>query len=164
VLLRRRAPETVRALVQPGDRLVAWALTAEGEPVAATERALHLPGVAPIAWHDVEKATWSRPMLTIAVIADAEPAVAGTGPSHLVDLPDARQVPEAVRALVTGSVAWSSHNRLQPDGGVRVVGRRQPDRDAFAWRLVFDQGTDLADPRVRAQADQLLEAARRSIG
>ena len=148
----------------PGDRLVAWALTAGGDPVAATERALHLPGVAPIAWHDVEKATWSRPLLTVAVIADTDPAVAGTGPSHAVDLPDAGRLPEAVRTLVTGSVAWSAHHRLQPAGGVRVVGRRQPDREAFAWRLVFDPATDLADPRTRAQADQLLEAARRSIG
>jgi hypothetical protein len=47
---------------------------------------------------------------------------------------------------------------------VRVVGRRVAGERTLRWQLVFDAGTDRDDPLVRAQADDLLEGARRSIG
>ena len=65
---------------------------------------------------------------------------------------------------VTGSVGWSSHYRLRPSGGVRVVGRRRPGQDLLDWQLVYDAGTDLADPEVQAQAEELLLTARRTVG
>jgi hypothetical protein len=65
---------------------------------------------------------------------------------------------------VSGSVGWSSHYRLRPRGGVRVVGRRRPGQDLLDWQLVYDAGTDLDDPLVRAQADELLLSARRTVG
>ncbi len=117
-----------------------------------------------MAWHAVEKATWVPPTLSVRVLADGAAVVAGTGPAYLVVLSEPGGLPEVIRTRVTGSVAWSSHSRLRPAGGVRVVGRRNPDREVFDWQLVFDQGTDLEDPSVRAQAEQLLEAARRAIG
>lgn len=148
----------------PGDRLAGWALTAEGLPVVATAQGLVLPGRDRIAWHAVEKASWDRPRLTVRVLAEGQAVRSGAGPSYDVVLEDPRDLPEVVRTRVTGSVAWSSHARLQPSGGVRVVGRRHPDREVFDWQLVFDADTDPDDPSIRAQAQDVLEAARRTIG
>lgn len=130
----------------------------------ATARGLVLPGRDRIAWHEVEKATWDRPRLTVLVLADGPAVRSGAGPSYDVVLDDPRDLPEVVRTRVTGSVAWSSHARLQPSGGVRVVGRRNPEREVFDWQLVFDADTDPSDLSIRAQAQDVLEAARRTIG
>lgn len=146
-----------------GDRLAGWALTEDGLPVVATARGLVLPGRELLAWHAIEKVSWVPPALSVRALADGPAVVAGTGPAYDVVLADPGGLPDVVRTCVTGSVAWSSHSALT-GGGVRVVGRRNPDREVFDWQLVFDQGTDLDDPRVRAQAEQVLEAARRTIG
>ena len=158
---RRRVPDAVKDVALDGDeRRLAWGLTEGGEPVVASDRGLHLPGVARLDWPDVERATWARPTLTVLMVAEVE----GTGARHTVRLADEGDLPDAVRTAVTGSVGWSSHYRLRPSGGVRVVGRRRPGQDALAWQLVFDPGTDVADPLVRAQAEDLLLGARRTIG
>jgi hypothetical protein len=158
---RSRPPEAVAAVqLEPGERRSAWGLTPSGEPVVATDLGLRLPGAPRLDWHDVEKATWSRPVLTVVRVAD----VAGTGERRTVQLEDEGSLPDVVRSAVTGSVGWSSHYRLRPRGGVRVVGRRRPGQDLLAWQLVYDAGTDLDDPLVRAQADELLLNARRTVG
>jgi hypothetical protein len=81
-----------------------------------------------------------------------------------VQLEQEGNLPDTVRSAVTGSVGWSNHYRLRPGGGVRVVGRRRPGHDQLDWQLVYDAGTDLDDPLVRAQADELLLTARRTVG
>lgn len=152
----------VRAVaLEAGDRRVAWALTDDQQPVVATERGLVLPGRERVDWADIERAGWQRPVLTVVESAE----VAGTGRTTAVRLrEDDGGVPDVVHAGVTSSVAWSTHVRLIPAGGVRVVGRRRHGRDVFDWQLVYDPGTDLADPAVRAQAEQVALRARRSVG
>jgi len=141
---RRPVPATVKALrLPPGERRTTWGLTVDGEE-----------------WSQVERANWQPPRLTVLEVAE----VAGAGPRHVLDLDDVGDLPQVVRAQVTGSVAWSSHEKLTPAGGVRVVGRRVAGERTLRWQLVFDAGTDRHDPLVRAQADDLLEGARRSIG
>jgi hypothetical protein len=159
---RRRVPEPVAALsLAPRERRLAWALTAGGEPVVATDRGLHLPGQEPLRWSDVERALWQRPRLTVTRVSQVE----GSGAQSVVTLSeDDGDLPAVVRTRVSASVAWSSHSRLVPAGGVRVVARRRPGVDTLDWQLVYDRDTDPADPGVRAQAEQLLEAARRTIG
>ena len=161
-LLRlQRVPDAVRKVVLPrGERRSAWALTDAGQPVVATDAALLLPGGARLAWERVERAAWDAPLLTLVEAAEVE----GTGPRHAVRLPEPRDLPEVVRTRVTATVAWSRHERLAPRGGVRLVGRRRPGSAVLDWQLVYDRDTDLADPLVRAQAEALLEAARRSVG
>ena len=161
-LRRRRVPEAVAAVaLGPRERRVAWALSDRGEPVVATDRALYLPGEQPIAWSDVERAVWQRPRLTVTQLSPVE----GSGPQSVVVLgDDDGDLPAVVRARVGASVAWSSHSRLVPSGGVRVVARRRPGVDALDWQVVYDRDTDASDPAVRARAEQLLEAARRTIG
>ena len=160
-LRRRPVPPAVKGLaLEPGERRLAWALTPGGEPVVATDDALVLPGGARLEWHRVERATWQRPLLTVLEVQTVE----GTGERHRLELTDEHDLPEVVRSRVTASVAWSSHARLSPRGGVRIVGRRRAGRETLDWQLVYDPGTDLADPLVRAQAEELLDGARRTIG
>jgi len=161
-LLRRRpVPPEVKAVpVPPGERRVAWALTATGEPLVATDAALLLPVGVRLEWHRVERAGWRRPTLTVLEVAGVE----GAGARHVVELADEGDLPEVVRTRVTASVAWSSHARLSPRGGVRIVGRRRAGLEVLEWQLVYDPGTDVTDPLVRAQAEEMLEGARRTIG
>lgn len=160
-LRRRPVPPAVKALaLPPGERRVAWALTTAGEPVVATDAALVLPAGVRLEWYRVERAGWQRPRLTVLEVAGVE----GAGARHELELSDEGDLPEVVRTRVTASVAWSSHSRLSPRGAVRVVGRRRPGLEVLEWQLVYDPSTDLSDPLVRAQAEELLEGARRSIG
>ncbi len=158
---RRRLPAAVRAVrLPPGEHRVAWAVTLAGEAVLASDRAIVLPDGVRLEWVRIEKATWKQPQLTLVETAEVE----ATGRRHVLALDDAGDLPATVRTRVTGSVAWSTHERLSPGGGVRVVGRRVPDEELLRWQLVYDAGTDRDDPLVRAQAEALLEGARRTVG
>jgi hypothetical protein len=158
---RRRVPDSVRAVVlEAGERRLAWALTEGGEPVVATDLGLRVPVEPRLDWPDVERAVWQRPRLTVLGMHERQ----GAGRSVTVALADEGNLPDVVRTRVSASVAWSSHTRLHPAGGVRVVGRRRPGHDDLEWQLSFDEGTDLLDPGVRLQAERLLEGARRTIG
>jgi len=162
--LRRKAvPEQVAAVpLFAGERRLSWALTTDGDPVLVTDQGLRLPARGLLTWEQIERATFVRPLLTVMELAE----VAGTGAQHAValDLSDETDLPQVLRARVSASVAWSSHQRLAPTGGVRIVGRRRRDLEVLAWQLVYDAGTDPHDPAVRRQAEQHLDAARRTIG
>ncbi|MCU1674052.1 MAG: hypothetical protein JWN77_2165 [Frankiales bacterium] len=160
---RRTLPDAVQAVpLERGERRVAWAVTADAQPVVATNLGVHLPGRGRIDWEEVERATFSKPVLTVLELAEVE----GSGARHEVelDLSQDTDLPETVRARVAASVAWSSHTRLVPAGGVRIVGRRRPGLEVLDWQLVFDRDTDPNDPALRAQAERQLEAARRTVG
>lgn len=158
---RRRAPDAVRAVtLEPGERRVSWGLTDDGEPVVATDLGLRVPVGPRLDWPDIERAVWRRPLLTVLEMHERQ----GAGRSVALVLADEGDLPDVVRTRVTASVAWSSHSRLHPAGGVRVVGRRRPGRDDLDWQLSYDPETDLSDPGVRLQAERLLEGARRTIG
>lgn len=161
---RRPVPAQVREVVlPPGERLEAWATTVTGDPVVATGQRLILPGGRELPWSAIERVSWNRPQLLVV----ESNQVVGAGAHRSLELADegsAADLPTVVRGRVTASVAWSRHERLEPSGGVRIVGRRQPGSDTLDWQLVFDEGTPVADPRVREQAEQLLLGARRSIG
>lgn len=154
-------PEAVKAVaLEPGERRTSWALTSAGDPVVATSAGLRVPGEQLLRWADVEKATWKRPLLEVVAVAE----VSGTGRRWRLQLEDEGDLPETVRSAVTASVAWSTHVRLPPSGGVRAVGRRRPGQELLDWQLVYDAGTDVDDPVVREQAQQVLAEARRTIG
>lgn len=160
---RRRVPAAVTAVgLAPDERRVAWALTTDGDPVVVTDLGVRLPGRDLLGWAELERASFQRPLLVLTELAQVE----GTGAQHAVslDLTDETDLPQVLRARLSASIAWSSHERLSPAGGVRVVGRRQRGQDALDWQLVFDAGTDPDDPQLRAQAEQHLLAARRTIG
>lgn len=154
-------PEVVRAVtLGPGERRLAWGVTTLGDAVVASDLGLHLPRTPRLDWADVERVTWRRPVLGVAKVAPVD----GAGARWQLELTEEAELADVVRAQVTASVAWSDHVRLHPAGGVRVVGRRRPGQDALHWQLVYDSGTDPDDPALRAQAEQVLQDARRTIG
>ncbi len=160
---RRAVPAQVSARpLNPGERRVAWALTTDGDPVVVTDQGLRLPDRELLTWEQIELASFVPPLLTVIELAEVE----GTGAQHAValDLSDETDLPQVLRARVSASVAWSSHQRLAPAGGVRIVGRRRRGLEVLAWQLVYDADTDPNDPVVRQQAEQHLDAARRTIG
>jgi hypothetical protein len=160
---RTPVPAAVTAVpLGTGDRRVAWALTPEGEPVVASAAALHLPGDVVLSWDGIERVLWDKPVLRLVELTERE----GSGGRHEVtlDLDVDTDLPAVVRARVSASVAWSSHVRLRPAGGVRIVGRRRAGLEVLDWQLVFDRDTDPADAGLRAQAEEHLLAARRTIG
>ena len=158
---RRPVPDVVRAVeLEPGERRLAWGVTTAGEPVVATHAGLRLPGAPRLAWADVERASWRRPLLVVVRVSPVD----GAGPRWQLELAEEEGLADVVRSSVTSSIAWSNHVRLQPAGGVRVVGRRRPGQDLLDWQLVFDAGTDPDDPALRAQAEAVLLEARRTIG
>lgn len=161
LLRRHRVPAAVKAVrLPPGERRSAWAVTTSGEPVVTTDRALLLPAGQRLEWAQVERVSWRPPQLTVVEVAEVE----DTGAHHVLALDDEGDVPAVVRTRVTASVAWSAHERLAPRGGVRIVGRRVAGQDVLSWQLVYDAGTERDDPLVRAQAQALLDGARRAIG
>jgi hypothetical protein len=165
VKLFRRAevPDVVKGVpLDPGERRVAWALTPDGAPVLASSAGLHLPDGTKLSWDTIERAVWDKP--TLRLIELTESAGSGRRFEVVLDLEQDTDLPEAVRARVSASVAWSSHVKLAPTGGVRIVGRRRPGLEVLDWQLVFDRGTDPKDPALRAQAEEHLAAARRTIG
>jgi hypothetical protein len=156
-------PAVVKAVtLGPGERRVAWAVTPEGAAVVASTRALHLPDGTTLGWDEIERAHWTKPALHLIELTEQE----GSGRQHevVLDLDSDTDLPEEVRARVSASFAWSSHVKLRPRGGVRIVGRRRAGLEVLDWQLVFDKDTDPQDPELRAQAEEHLLAARRSVG
>ena len=156
--LRPRVPEAVRALA-PTERHLGWALAEDGTPLVATPISLYA-GELVLPWTQVAKVSWRPPMLAVREVAAVEDA----GVEHRFALADDERLAEVVRTQVTSSVAWSDVRRLQPTGKVRLVGRRVPGTDALLWQVVWLEGTDPADPALRAQADAHVAALRGSLG
>jgi hypothetical protein len=158
VRLRPRVPDEVRALA-PAERHLGWALAEDGTPLVATPTSLYA-GELVLPWAQVAKVSWVPPLLAVREVSPVEDA----GTEHRFVLADDERLAEVVRTQVTSSVAWSDVRRLQPAGKVRVVGRRVPGVDALHWQVVWLEGTDPADPALRAQADAHVAALRGSLG
>jgi hypothetical protein len=153
-----KVPQLVKDLKTP-ERRLAWGLTTEGVPLVATPSALHTPD-AELRWTDVERVSWKPPVLVLTEVSELE----GAGTQHRWELAEDNRLAEAIRARVTSSIGWSERRGLLPSGHVRLVGRRTPDRDALDWQMVFETGTDPYDTELRAQAERMVEALRRTIG
>src|SRR6185503_18353354 len=135
MLLRRHKLSADRTpALDRDERVIAWADTDSDSVVVATNRGLWLPGVEErLGWHEVHKATWSPPTLTVI---PAQSVGEGDGYRVMADqdavvlsLADPDEVPLRVRERVTRSVAHTAHHELPGGGGVRVVARRVPGVD-----------------------------------
>ncbi len=174
IFRRAKLPGPARPRLAADERIVAWAATADGGYLVATNRGLWLPhtGQSPaeapgrrLGWHEITKATWSGRELRIipGPASDDEPGVITDGQPLAWVLRDAGHLPHQVRERVTRSVAFSSHHPLPGGGGARVVGRRVPGRDGLRWQIRFDDGVDADDPANREVAAELVAQAKRNL-
>jgi hypothetical protein len=167
-LLRRDQPPA--EALQPLDRderVVSWATLDDGSVVVATQRGLWLPapgGAERVLWHLVDRAVWRDGTLTLVTAVDPGDGVLEEQPARSVRLAAPRDLPPTVRARVQATIGYSRHHRLQPGGGVHVVGRRVPGHDGLTWQIVFDAGTDRDDPLLRVQAGRLVDEAKVETG
>ena len=160
-----RTPRADRPQVDvgPGERLLAWAETADGAVLAGTRDAVYLPGGVRLPWEQVEAADWDR---------DAElfrlSEVGSWGEQrreHTYVVGEPGRFLELVRERVTASVVLQRHVPVRGSAGLRVIARRSPHGDrSLAWFIDYDEGVDPADPEVRSAAEVALATARGEVG
>jgi hypothetical protein len=168
MLFSRRPPARVRAMLARDERALAWAAAGPSDFVVATNLGLWLPGrTERLGWHQIHKATWDPPRLTVIPSTPVEEAegyaIMADDAAVEIVLSDPGDVPIRVRERVTRSVAYTRHHPLPPSGGVRVVGRRVPGADGLSWHVRYDEGTDREDPEVRAATAELVGATSTSL-
>jgi hypothetical protein len=148
--------------VGPGERVLAWTESTDGEVLAGTRDALYLSGVR-LAWEDVEAADWDRDtgLFRVAEVGRwGEPR-----PEHRYVVDEPRRLLELVRERVTSSVLLVRHVPIEGRRGLRVIARRAPGGDrGVRWLYEYDVGIDPDDPTVRMAAEAALEAARDEVG
>ena len=159
--LRRHSllPDEARATLplERGEKVIAAARDVDDGWVVATAVALvAADGRTP--WTDVAHARWFDEDLVLVV-----DLVPGAGASRRHRLADPGRVPETVHERVMASIVLSRRVALPGGGAVRLVARRGDGTD-LEWQVVPDQGTDLADPAVRAAVDDALDRLRSELG
>jgi hypothetical protein len=164
-LFRRKVklPADAGVPLDSDERVIAWSRTQAGPYVVATDRGLRLPEGERLDWHRIHKAVWSGRELTVTPAEVVEERagyeVLADAPPRTVLLIEPREVPQHVRARVTGSVSYTSHHQVD-GGGVRVVGRKVRGHDGLAWSVRYDPGTSTSTPEVVAATDGLVAEAQ----
>ncbi len=145
---------------QGRERVLASARLSDGTWVAATPRALLLPGRR-IDWVTVAHAEWSDEDDALRV--DQMHGAEGLPERHRLILDDPGRLPEVLRERVTSSIVASRHIPVAGRTGVRVVARRVPGQDELVWQVVVDREFDPADQRVQAAGETGIRALRREL-
>ncbi|MEV0716977.1 hypothetical protein [Asanoa sp. NPDC050611] len=164
-LFRRKVklPADAGVTLEPDERVIAWSRTQAGPYVVATDRGLRLPEHDRLDWHRIHKAVWSGRELTVTAAEVVEERegyqVLADAPAQTVLLVEPREIPEQVRARVTGSVSYTAHH-VVAGGGVRVVARKVRGRDGLAWSVRYDPGTETSTPDVVAATGALVAEAQ----
>jgi hypothetical protein len=148
-------PDGFPGRLEPEERVLATASTADGRHLVVTSWGLWIPdgdGVRRVGWHLVSRASWRNGALALVEADEVEEIAAGDGPRAvlLADRPARRfrltepdRVPEVVHARVEGSFR-SRHHRDLPDGGAWFVQRKIAGRDGTVLQVRPDPGTDPA--------------------
>ncbi|GAA3663653.1 hypothetical protein GCM10022224_029540 [Nonomuraea antimicrobica] len=154
--LFRRLPADVRKSlkIEPGERVLTFAVAADGH-VVATNLALHLSDGTRVPYESIDRASWDEEGVHVLTM---------DGVRRSEQISEPRMLPETLRERVNSTIVVNKHVSLPGRGGVRLVARRRPGGEMLGWTFVFDDGLDPEDPGLRAQAEQALEGVRRSMG
>jgi len=148
-------PDGFPGRLEPEERVLATASTADGRHLVVTSWGLWIPdgdGVRRVGWHLVSRASWRNGALALVEADEVEEIASGDGPRAvlLADRPARRfrltepdRVPEVVHARVEGSFR-SRHHRDLPGGGAWFVQRKIAGRDGTVLQVRPDPGTDPA--------------------
>jgi hypothetical protein len=148
-------PDGFRGRLEPEERVLATASTADGGHLVVTSWGLWIPdgdGVRRVGWHLVSRASWRNGALALVEADEVEEIASDDGPRAvlLADRPARRfrltepdRVPEVVHARVEGSFR-SRHHRDLPGGGAWFVQRKIAGRDGTVLQVRPDPGTDPA--------------------
>jgi hypothetical protein len=156
-LLGDGLPEGFTGTLEPDERVLAVAATADGAHLVVTSWGLWLPepdGPRRVGWHLVSRAVWKNGALAVVEAVEEEidgAVLLADRPAQRFRLVDAGRVPEAVHARVEGSIR-SRHHRDLPGGGAWFVQRKVPGRDGTVLQVRPDAGTD-RDVVVQVVAD-----------
>jgi hypothetical protein len=143
-------PDGFAGRLEPDERVLATASTADGAHLVVTSWGMWIPdgdGVRRVGWHLVSRAVWRNGALAL-VEADEVEDLAGAvlladRPARRFRLAEPGRLPEAVHARVEGSIR-SRHHRDLPGGGAWFVQRKVPGRDGTVLQIRPDPGTDPA--------------------
>lgn len=155
-----------RLAASGGGRVLGWSwLPGEGWAVA-TPSALVVadaehPDTHPlrIRWDHVLKASWTDGALELVGTAEGAPSRA----RYVLAVDEQGLLAEAVRTLVTGTIAWSQRIDEGPERRAWFAARRD-ESGAITWAVSFDAGLDASDPDLRAWADDRLATIREATG
>ena len=147
-------PEGFAGSLEPDERVLATARTADGVHLVVTSWGLWVPegdGVRRLGWHLVSRATWKNGALTVVEADEVEEigdaVLLAERPARRFRLAEPGRVPEVVHARVEGSIR-SRHRRDLPGGGAWFVQRKVPGRDGTVLQVRPDPAMD---PAVVAQ-------------
>lgn len=160
---RERPPAEISATLDPDERVLSWADTADGGVVLATPKGVWWPesdGPRRIAWQHIDKAIWRDGLMTI-IEADVVDDVLLVERAPVTSrLTQPRDLPPTIRKRVEANIVRTELATV--DGGaVRFVGRRQPGRDGVVWWARLEPETEDTEP-VRAAIRARLEILRAS--
>jgi len=177
----RRVPADIRSIVQPAERVIAWARDDLGRSLVLTVHAAYLPGTVAsgherFEYESILAVNWDDPSLEVVVGSSARERLR-------FEIHEPAEVPPVLRERVTATILLSARlslgdgpgaDRLQVGGaaespqvgpGARITARRESQGDrGVAWKVVFDPGLDPTDSGLRARADWAIAELRSSSG
>jgi hypothetical protein len=149
LLGRPELPDGFTGRLDPDERVLGAATTADGHAVVVTSLGLwlHEPdgSARRVGWHLISRASWQHGAITVVEAeetgtVDAAVLITDRPPRRLA-LAEPGRVPELVHTRVEASIR-SRHHRSLPGGGAWFVQRKVPGRDGVQLQVRADPGTD----------------------
>ncbi len=146
---RPQPPAALKAVLQPGEEVLAAAQDVGGSWFAATRFGVwKVPATGDpklFGWSSISKARWQPPILQLTL---AEVVGEFAGADLIVDrkpvnieIAHASQLTDLIHTRTRGGIISSTYYDLSGGGGWVVV-RRVPGRDGVAVQVRLDPGTD----------------------
>lgn len=155
----------LRAALQRGDRVLAWASGPDGTWLLGTKHtlvAVRGDSVVHVAWGEVERADWNRDAKVLRVVEVGQ--YGAPRPVHEFAIEEPGDLLAHIRERVTSTIVIERRAVVEGRRGVNVIARRSTRDASLRWIYEFDAGVDPEDPGVQRIAEQALASAAAEIG